>query len=399
MRNQESPDRVDAAVVGAGPYGLSVAAHLSGLGLHVATFGKPLELWRTRMPRGMLLRSHAWASNLSDPDDRHTFAAFFADSPTWKHSYPVPIQAFIDYGDWFRERAVPLVDETYVEAITRRGPGFELTLADGRTVRAATVVMAIGVGYYPVRPAEFVLPETQISHSADHADLARFAGQRVIVVGAGQSAIESAALLREAGAEPHVVCRRPILWLDPDLGPERPLLDRVLAPDAMIAPGWRNLVLDRLPYLFQRLPQPRKDRAIVNYYASAAADWLRHRVIGQVALHEHTRLERLTPTGEHFDAALSDGTTLRADHLLLCTGYRVDLARLPMLGDLRRQLATDHGIPALDPWFQSSIPGLYFTGLTSLRTFGPLYRFVAGARATARRIAAGVARRQERRAA
>src|SRR5947209_19062849 len=99
----------DAVVVGAGPYGLSTAAHLLGRGLSVAVFGKTLELWRTRMPKGMLLRSHWWATNLSDPRTQYGFERFFRES---KHDkcHPVSREAFIDYALWFQERAVPDVD-------------------------------------------------------------------------------------------------------------------------------------------------------------------------------------------------------------------------------------------------------------------------------------------------
>src|SRR5690349_15469958 len=67
----------DAVVVGAGPYGLSVAAHLLGRGLKIAVFGKPLQLWRDNMPKGMLLRSYWWATNLSAPLKKYRLAHYF----------------------------------------------------------------------------------------------------------------------------------------------------------------------------------------------------------------------------------------------------------------------------------------------------------------------------------
>jgi FAD-dependent urate hydroxylase len=382
----------DAVVVGAGPYGLSAAAHLLGSGLRVAVFGRTLEMWRERMPRGMLLRSHWWATNLSDPHQAHGFDRFFSES---RHdsAYPLPIQTFIDYGLWFQRRAVPQVDETYVGSIERRGNRFVLTLEDGRAVESRAVVMALGLYYYANRPEPFDrLPPGLVSHSFDHKDFSRFAGREVMVIGGGQSAIEFAALLREAGAAVDVVARRPIVWLAPDRMHVRTRLERIVAPNASIAPGWGNWLLDHLPYLFYRLPQARKDSHNGSYH-SGATDWLRDRVIGKVRVHEGRTVAHLDATAGRVTATLSDGARLGADHVLLATGYRVDLDRLALIHPaLRAAIKTDRAAPLLSPWFESTVPGLYFIGLTSLHSFGPLYRFVAGCGAAARRVAAAITR-------
>ncbi|HEV8586853.1 MAG TPA: FAD-dependent oxidoreductase [Methylomirabilota bacterium] len=404
-----SPASYDAVVVGAGPYGLSTAAHLLDRGLRVAVFGRPLELWRRHMPRGMCLRSHWWATSLSDPARRFAFERFFAerglDRAEWTRRYPLPIETFVDYALWFQRRAVPDVDATYVVEIERDGDHFALTLADGRRVTSAAVVMAIGVAYFAHRPAAWDgLPPARVSHSIQHADFARFAGQRVIVVGGGQSAVEYAALLADAGAQAHLVSRRPIEWLGHDRTYERSLVERVLAPTAGIAPGWLNLALERLPYLFYRAPEWVKDERLRTYYTATASGWLRDRVAGRVTLHEGRQVLGVAEAGDGLDAALSDGARLRADHVVLATGFKVDVARLPMLAPgLRAVLRTRAGLdgvtaagsgtaPVLSPFFESSVPGLYFVGLTSMRAFGPLYRFVLGCGAAARRVTASIAR-------
>jgi cation diffusion facilitator CzcD-associated flavoprotein CzcO len=384
----------DAVVVGAGPYGLSTAAHLLGRGLRVAVFGRTLEMWRDHMPTGMLLRSHWWATNLSDPRQEHGFARFLTDS---KHdrAYPVPIATFIEYGLWFQQRAVPDVDETYVASIQRHGDRFLIALEDGREVESRAVVMAIGPRHYAHRPAPYNgLPAGLVSHSSDHRDFSPFKGRDVIVIGGGQSAIEYAALLHEAGAAVEVVSRRSIMWLRPDRWNTRSTLERILAPDASIAPGWDNWVLDRMPYLFYRFPQERKDSYNAGYY-SGATDWLRNRVIGKVTLREGQTLATLEVADGQVAATLSDGARVSAHHILLATGYKVDINTLTMMHpSLRAEIATDRAIPVLSHWFESSVPGLYFVGLTSLRAFGPLYRFVAGCGAAARRVASSVARHQ-----
>ena len=254
--------------------------------------------------------------------------------------------------------------------------------------------MAVGLYYYANRPEPYAsIPDGLVSHSFEHRDFRRFAGRDVIVIGGGQSGIEFAALLYEAGAAVQVVSRRPINWLPPDRTETRGALARLLAPDAGIAPGWVNWVWDRRPYLFYRFPQSWKDRYNASY-PPGANDWLRTRVLGKIALHEGRTVANVDVANGRVAATLSDGARLSADHVLLATGYRVNINRLPMLhASLRAELMTDGANPILNHWFESSIPGLYFVGVTSLRAFGPLYRFVAGCGAAARRVASAIARR------
>lgn len=384
----------DVVVVGAGPYGLTAAAQLLGRGLKVAIFGKPLELWRDHMPKGMFLRSHWWATNLSDPKRKYGFDRYLKRSNTHKKCYPVPAEAFIDYALWFQENAVPNVDETYVASIERKGSQFVVTLVDGRVVQSAAVVMAIGLYYYANRPTEYQgLSDHLVSHSFSHNDFSHFAGKTLAVIGGGQSAVEYTALLHENGATVHLVARRPIHWLDPDRANERSWFEQLMAPNAGIAPGWKNWALEYIPYLFYRFPQYRKDRYINNHYNAAASDWLRNRVIGKAHLHEGQTVTAMQEADGGVDLTLSSGNHVHVDHVMLATGYKVDLKLLPMLDEsLRSQIKTDQGIPELSSWFESSVPGLYFIGLTSLRSFGPLYRFVVGAKAAGERVATAAAR-------
>jgi cation diffusion facilitator CzcD-associated flavoprotein CzcO len=386
-------ERYDVAVIGAGPYGLSAAAHLLDQGLHVAVFGKPLQLWREHMPRGMFLRSHWWATELSDPKRRYGFAAFLARS-RHRPTYPVPIEVFIEYGLWFQRHAVPQVDATLVSTVERDGRGFALTLEDGRAAFARAVVLAVGLKYYANVPDELArLSPELVSHSFAHADCARFAGRRVAVVGGGQSAVEYAALLHEAGARVHLIARRPIRWLAPDRDQRRTWIDQLQSPRAGIAPGWINWTLEAFPYLFHRLPQSTKDWYTSTHYGPAANDWLRDRVFGRVELHERQGLGGAREGDRELSLTLTSGRALSVDHLMLATGYRVSLARLPMLSTrLKAAIRADEDAPLLDPWFQTSVPGLYLLGLSSVRSFGPLYRFVVGAKAAAPRVASAVAR-------
>lgn len=393
-RQPMSRARYDAVVVGAGPYGLSTAAHLHGLGLKVAVFGKTLELWREHMPRGMLLRSQWFATNLSDPRRRYTFGKFLQESGR-PHAYPFPRETFLEYASWFQRHAVPDVDETYVRSIARQDTGFLVTLTDGRCIESHAVVMAIGVAPYAHCPEEFRrLPSNRVTHSSELREPADFRNQRVVVIGGGQSAVECAALLRESGAAVDLVARHPIVWLEPDRTGRRGIIERILAPTTGIGPGWRNWVFQHIPFLFYHLPRPTRERTLAVYSGAWASDWLRPRIAGRVTLHEGVTVDSCDGQGSEVVVTLSDGVRISADHIILATGYRVDLDKLGMIATgLRAMIATDRGSPVLTRSFESSAPGLYFVGAAAIRSFGPMFRFVLGCRATAPRVSGAIARR------
>lgn len=387
----------DVVVVGAGPYGLSVAAHLIGRGLNIAVFGKPLQLWRDHMPEGMLLRSYWWTTNLSDPLKKYRLARYFQEHQMAVPD-PVPLEVFVDYGLWFQRRAVPDVDETFVATIQRVGGEFELLLEDGRVIRSQTVVMAPGLQYYAYCPEQYShLPSDCISHTSAHSSFKQFAGKHVVVIGGGQSALETAASLYESDAQVDLISRSPLGWLEEHSALDnRPLLERIRRPMAGIAPGWFNWGLEHAPYTFQMLPRSIRDRLLLGRgrYGPAGAAWLQPRVLGKVVLHEGVAVQDVKGTKKSVALELLSGQTLKADHIVLATGYRVDVKRLPMLGDrLIARIRTYHDAPVLNNRFESSVPGLYFLGISSLSSCGPLYRFVVGTDAAASRVGGAIARK------
>ena len=408
-RGSAATGNYDSVVVGAGPYGLSTAAHLRARGLKVATFGKPLQLWRDHMPEGMLLRSFWWASNLSDPHRKYGIEQFFLEQdPQFfeKHDRlgekpkgidPLTIETFIEYGLWFQKQAVPDVDETFVTNIEHKDRRFEVTLADGRVVQSTTVVMAPGLSYYTYRPPEYDhLSAELVSHTSEHHTFDRFAGKSVVVIGAGQSALESAALLNEAGAEVHVVHRSPIRWLELADFVGRSLIRRIRAPKAGIAAGWDNWLIEHFPYTFQRLPRTKRDEFLRGRgsHGPAGSHWLKDRIIGKVTLHELQQVQEIKESDAGVVLTLSNNETLVADHVLLGTGYRADIKRLPMLSpSLQASVQTYRQAPVLNNWFETSVPGLYFVGFSALSSFGPFFRFIVGTEAAGRRIAAAASRK------
>jgi lysine/ornithine N-monooxygenase len=390
----------DVAIVGAGPYGLSLAAHLKAAGVDVRVFGKPMGFWRDHMPRGMQLKSEAASSSLSDPLAGHTLAAFCdatnrAFNP---RGTPVPLSTFVTYGEWFQREVVQDVEHEYVIDVARDRNGFRLTLATGDVVTARRVVIATGVQHFAHVPRVLSgLPPYAVSHSSDHADLGTFRGRDVLVVGAGQSALESAALLAEHGARAHVVARVPQLsWNTEPLPDGRSLARRLREPQAPLGSGWPTWFYSEHPALFRRLPESQRIRRASTALGPAGAWWLRPRVEERCEVllgHEPVaaqmsadavRLSLRTPAGDVVDVV--------GDHVIAATGYRVDLTRLGILGpDMTRSLVTCNGGPKVSSTFESSLSGLFFIGPAVASTFGPAMRFVWGAAFAARVVAQRIA--------
>lgn len=392
-------DVVDVAIVGAGPYGLSVAAHLRAAGVSLRQFGYPMYLWRSMMPQGMFLKSQGFASNLSDPASTHTLEAFCLATarPYRDYGLPVSLDTFLAYGDWFQAAHAPDLEETLVTEVSGQGGAFTLNLADGSTARARQVVVAAGVQHFAVVPDLLAgLPPAVCTHSSAHTDLSAFTGKRVIVVGAGQSALESAALLHENGATVQVVARRAkVAWNGQPLALDRPLLQRLREPEAGLGSGWSTWFYSEHPEVFRHLPESTRVYRSRTALGPAGASWLRERVEGQVPVltsHILEGAEAMTD-GVALTFRTPNGTTARltADHVIAATGYRPDLERLTFLEPaIRKQLETVAGAPAVRRDYQTSVPGLYVAGPAVAATMGPVMRFVFGTKHAAHTVARGV---------
>ena len=239
------------------------------------------------------------------------------------------------------------------------------------------------------------MPSELVSHTGDHPSLDRFEGKHVVVVGGGQSALETAALLNESGAEVELVTRSPLRWLSGNSMQDRTFIKRLKAPKAGIAPGWFNWGLEAFPYTFQRLPRATKDRLLRGRgsFGPAGAHWLYDRIIGKIHLHELQHIQEIKEVDGRATLALSNDVTLSADHVFLATGYRADIKKLPMLHpSLLAEIQTYAGAPILNNRFETNITGLYFVGFSTVASCGPLFRFVVGTDAAARRVAGALAR-------
>jgi FAD-dependent urate hydroxylase len=376
--------KCDVAVIGAGPYGLAAVVHLRRAGVDAKVFGLAMSFWRT-MPKGMNLRSNWAASNIAEPNGDLSLSAFQRSTGV-SLAEPIPLDRFIDYGMWVQNRAAPDLDSRTVRTAYRTHGHFRLTLEDGEAISANRLVVACGIGCFAWRPAQFAeLPSDFVSHTSEHDDPRYFKGARVAVIGGGQSALEWAALLQEAGAEVEVFARASRLaWIrgmKKRLGPIGPVL---YAPTD-VGPLWYSRLV-AAPDAFRRFPRRAQDRIAERCIRPAGAGWLVPR-LRDVSIHLGTSVTRAKRQGRTLALDLSDGTERRVDHLLLGTGYRVDFRRYSFLDPaILDSVRAVNGYPVLGRGLESSIPGLHFLGASASWSFGPIMRFVSGSWYSARSL-------------
>jgi hypothetical protein len=391
--------RTEVAVVGAGPYGLAAAAHLRRAGVDVRVLGDPMSFWRG-MPAGMMLRSNWSATNIAEVNGDLSLRSYQHETGA-RFSQPVPLERFIEYGEWVQRKVAPDVDRRPVAFIDRRDGGFGLTLEDGERLAARRVVVACGIKPFAWRPPAFDgLPSSLASHTGEHADMTRFAGKRLAIVGAGQSARECAALAHEAGAEVEVFARgRKLVWLrgvsvTKRLGRLAPIF---YAPTD-VGPLWYSRLV-AVPDAFRRLPRRAQTRIARRSIRPAGSHWLIDR-LAEVPLHTDSRVVSATPYGGRLELRLSDGEARVVDHLMFGTGYRVDVARYPFLGgELLDEVRRVDGYPVLSRGLESSVPGLHFLGAPAAWSFGPIMRFVSGSWYAGRQLTRSVVGRAHTRSA
>ena len=338
-----------------------------------------MSFWRG-MPKGMLLRSNWPATCIGEHDGELSLDAYQAETRA-SFGTPVPVERFIEYGDWVQGKVVPDLDRRRVVAIRRPQERFRLELEDGDIVEAGRVVVACGIERFASVPASFAgLPSELASHTGSHHDLGVFAGRRLAVVGGGQSALESAALAHEAGAAAvEVFVRAPqVVWLRGHAIKKRlGRLGPVAYAPTDVGPLWYSRLV-AVPDLFRRLPRYAQTKIARRSIRPAGAHWLISRLQG-VAIHVGDAVVAAEPAGDRLLLRMSDGSSREVDHLLLGTGYRVDIARYDFLSQpLLSAIRQTNGSPVLGRGLESSVPGLHFLGAPAAWSFGPIMRFVSG---------------------
>jgi len=379
---------VDAAIVGAGPYGLSIAAHFRHKGLSFRVFGPPMDSWLTHMPTGMMLKSDGFASNLAEPEGRMTLKAFCEERgiPYHDTTLPVRLDTFTSYGLAFRDRLVPELENKMVTFVESVGDEYRLTLENGETVRARSVILAVGITHFAYIPEAVAhLPEQFVSHSYQHKQVDTYRGQKVVVIGGGASAIGLAGLMQNAGVDVHLLAReKDLKFHGQPSGKPRTWWQEIRHPKSGLGPGLRSRFCANRPELFHLLPETLR-LEVVKRHLGPSGHWVsKDAVLGKVPLMMGCSVtsSEIRNGKAILHVRESDGATrtVEADHVVAGTGYKVDMERLKFLApNLRSKIKAAQGSPVLSSKFEASVPGLYFVGLASASSFGPVMRFTYGA--------------------
>jgi FAD-dependent urate hydroxylase len=352
-------------VVGAGPYGLAVAARARDRGIDTIAVGRPLGFWTDHMPAGMFLRSGIdWHLDGAGVD---TFEAFVEDRGLRPDELdPIPINVFLEYARWFQKQKRLAIRDQFVSVLDRRDSRFVAELDDGSHIVAEHVVVAPGCGYFAHIPEWAAdLPAGIASHTSDVAQFDEFAGQQVLIVGGRQSAYEWAALLGEHGAKRVDIVHRHDV---PRFGRVSwSFVDEYMDATIKIPGWWRSL---------SRKDQDGIARQFWEAGRSTLEWWLKPRLSGdRFHIWPQAQVVSTTPEVDHAVMTLSNGQRLDVDRVIFATGYIANLSNVPYLRGVMSDIDVLDGFPTLDEGFQSSIPGLYFPGFPASRDFGPFFGF------------------------
>ena len=369
----------DLLIIGAGPFGLAVAAQAAHDRIEHLIVGKAMEFWRQNMPKGMFLRSASdWHL---DPINVHTIEAFLGtQGKTPTDVEPLSLDFYLSYAEWFQQQKQINPLPIYIDKLDSADAQFVARTVNGDVIHARRVVLAPGFKHFAHAPENLIalLPSDRFQHTSEFVDFSAAKDKRYLIIGGRQSAYEWAALLLEAGASAiHLSHRHPSpAFAEADW-------------------SWVNRMVDNIaddPSWFRRLSQAEKDEVSHRLWAEGRLKlepWLAPRLATErVRVWPRTQLNSCSQTqnGE-LQAVLSNGETLAIDQIVLATGYKVDIARLPILsGSLLSRLETRNGFPVLDDHFETSVPNFFITSMPATQDFGPFFGFTIAVRTSAKLI-------------
>ena len=384
-------DRIDTAIIGAGPFGLSVAAHLARRS-SARTYGEPMRTWRTLMPPDMRLRSGWQTTSLSAPGGAGTLDAW-TRSGEGERIEPLPLQHFLRYSDWFRRTFVPELDPSDVTRIELADGGVRVATAAGDEVQAKHAVLALGVTPFPRVPAAFASSDDpRVRIVLERSEYGDLAGKRVAVIGAGNNGVESALLAHRADARVELLARSSVHWFtEHEPHTKRSPLQQRLYDLAYPVVGFGPPGINRFaqhPDAFARLPHAVRHRLSARLLRPGAAPWLREHVEGVIPISENVEVREVESRPDDLVLRLSDGTTREVDVCIVACGFAFSRDGLTALApELRSRIEMQGGWPLLDRWFRSSVPQISLVGFPAEGRFGAIARFVGGAAFAAERVA------------
>ena len=385
------------AIIGSGPYGLSLAAHLAARNIEHRIFGRPMQFWSQLAEAGgeRYLKSYCFGTNISTPTPGFSFADYSA--PRGLETFePCSIGNFADYGHWFQKKNVAWVEPVDVTRVAQQHKGFVIDLADGQSFFAHAVVVATGLSYFAHLPPILAsLPPDLVTHTSGIARFTAFKGRDIAVIGAGQSALEAAALLYEADARPQLLVREPSILWQTRVSQSRSLWRRLRSPISGLGTGPKAWGLTHFPGVIHRLSDAWRVNFVKTHLPPEGAWWLRDRVEDRIPIHLGTTVVEAHAVAGRVALRLHTedrgDQRLVVDHAVVGSGYDVDVERIEFLDSkLRCRIQRLEGAPSLNASFETSVHGLHFIGPTSAMSFGPLFRFVVGAEYTARTVTAHV---------
>jgi cation diffusion facilitator CzcD-associated flavoprotein CzcO len=383
-------DKTNLLIIGAGPFGLALSAQASHLGIEHLIVGKPMEFWRNNMPKCMYLRSACdWHL---DPLGIHTIENFLeSQGKTARDVEPLSLEFYQGYAEWFQKQKQIAPLPVYVQQLDRADSDhFIATTSEGNTIFSENVAIAPGFRHFSNAPEELTsrLPVGRYAHTCDFVDFKNATNKRYLIIGGRQSAFEWAALLLEAGASAVHLSHRHAspAFTTSEWAWVTPLVEGIVEN-----PNW-----------FRRLSEDERDEINKRLWSEGrlkVEPWLEPRLRSD-RVHVWPQTEvvscREEVVGGELQVELSNGETILVDQIILATGYKVNIERLPVLnsGNILKQIETRNGFPVLDDHFQTSVEGLFITSMPATQDFGPFFGFTIAVRASAILICEAIERKE-----
>lgn len=378
----------DLLIIGAGPFGISLAILAKHYGLNYTLFGKPAEFFRSLVPSEMTMRS--FVENHVDPLGEFTIERFGSEIGLEKDQiYPINTIFYSNYIDWLVGKYDIKIESAYVSELSKftneeNNSYFEAIDESGEKHLTKSAVIAIGQKYFYSIPKELSdsIPSKYLFHSSQVTDFTKFRNKSVLIVGGRQSAFEWAAFLSEAGArEVHLTYRHDTpTFKDSDFNEWKEIFQAI---DSL--PESKNTFLE-----LNEVSQNKIKSEFFSLGRLHIEGWLENRISSdRIFMHPNTNIVKSELIDSNqIQIELSDKTKVLSDFVIAATGFKPEIGRVPFLtkGNIIESLITTDGSPILSNNFESNINGLYFTSSLASHSLGPYFNLTMPACVSAKAI-------------